>query len=84
MPDEHIWKHHIPDPDRPYDELTPYERAFHEGAYLARKVMDLESYTECSRYYPDRIPDVVPMDEQTRRGWLRGYAWGILSVTDER
>ncbi len=84
MPDEHIWKHHIPLRDKPYDELTPYERAFSEGEYLARRVMDLDMYTVMSRHYPNRVPDRVPMDEQTRRGWLRGCAWGILSVTDER
>lgn len=80
MPPDHIWNLHFPPEDEPE---TPYARAFREGEYLARRVMNLETYTTASRHYPNRIPDQVPMDEQTRRGWLRGYAWGILSVTDE-
>jgi len=63
-------------------EMTLYSRGFTEGKDLAEKVLDLEYNTENKRVSSGYIPDVVPLDENGRRAWLRGFANGITSVTD--
>jgi len=64
-------------------EMTPYRRGFTAGKDLADRVLDLKLHTERWQAYPHAVPDVIPLDEEARRGWLRGYANGITSVTDD-
>lgn len=62
------------------EEVRPYDRGFAEGKGLAEQALNLEYHTDRLQVLGGRIPDVVPLDENGRRAWLRGFASGITSV----
>ena len=65
------------------EDLTPYQRGYLNGRGIARDILNLEFYSEGKQANGGWMPDIRPSTIRERRGWLRGYANGILSVTDD-
>ena len=65
------------------DDLTPYQRGLLNGLAAAEQVLDLRHHSEMLQVNGGWMPDIRPATVRQRRGWLRGYANGILMVTDD-
>lgn len=65
--------------------MTPFQQGFLKGRAVATEVMNFAE-NHCSplaQHSPGMFPDIVPLQVRERRAWLRGFANGVLSVTDD-